>query len=86
MDLLVNHFPSQYTTPFTSLIIGYPTVFKPHLSSYFVKHDVIIHHICTYGSPVNAQPQKLAPEKLLAAHQESEHMLEQAIICPSSSH
>ena len=35
--------------------------------------------------PVNAWPQRLSPEKLKAAHQELEHMLEQGVIYPSLS-
>ena len=75
-------FPLQHT--FTALITKYPTVFQQHLSCHSVKHD-ITHHIHTDGPPVNARPQRRSPEKLKAAHQQLEHMLEQGIICPSLS-
>jgi len=48
-------FLSQQTTPFTSLIAKYPTVFQPQLSSHNVKHNVT-HHIHTKGHPVSARP------------------------------
>ena len=76
-------FLSQHTT-FTALIADYPTVFQPHLSCHSIEHN-IVHHIHTDGPPVNAQPRRLAPEKLKAARQELEHMLEQGVIRPSSS-
>ena len=44
-----------------------------------------MHHIHTDGPPVNAQPQRLAPEKRKATQQELKHMLEQGVIRPSSS-
>ena len=38
-----------------------------------------MHHIHSGGPPVNAQPHRLAPEKLKAVCQELEHMLEQGV-------
>ena len=45
----------------------------------------ITHHINTVGPPVHACPCRLSPERLKAAHQEFELMLQQGIIRPSSS-
>ena len=77
-------FPTQPTNIFTSLISKYPTIFRPHLSTHTVEHDVT-HHIQTTGPPVSTRPRRLAPEKLAIARQEFEHMLEEGIIRPSSS-
>ena len=49
-----------------------------------VKHEVR-HHIQTTGPPVAAHTRRLAPERLKAARQEFEHMLELGIVRPSSS-
>eukprot|EP00731_Ephydatia_muelleri_P016142 Em0009g566a len=49
-----------------------------------VRHDVT-HHIETTGPPVFARPRRLAPNRLCAAKQEFEHMLQLGIIRPSSS-
>ena len=43
------------------------------------------HHITTTGPPVSAQFRRLPPERLKAARQEFEHVLQQGIIRPSSS-
>ena len=47
--------------------------------------DDITHHIKTTGPPVLAHPRRLAPERLYAAKQEFEHMLQLGIVRPSSS-
>ena len=44
-----------------------------------------VHHITTTGPPVDTRPRRLPPERLQAAKQEFEHMLDLGIICPSSS-
>ena len=49
-----------------------------------VKHDTV-HHIETTGARVSAHPRSLAPDRLRAAKQEFEHMLQLGIIRPSSS-
>ena len=49
-----------------------------------IKHNVT-HHITTTGPPVSARFRRLPPERLKAARQEFEHMLQQGIIRPSSS-
>ena len=49
-----------------------------------VKHSVT-HHIETTGAPVAARTRRLAPDRLKAARQEFEHMLQLGIIRPSSS-
>ena len=59
-------------------------VIWPSTGSHPIKHD-ITHHITTTGPPVSACPRRLSPEKLTIARQEFEHMLQEGIICPSSS-
>jgi hypothetical protein len=49
-----------------------------------VKHNVT-HHITTNGPPVHARARRLAPERLLIACKEFDHMLQLGIIRPSSS-
>ena len=82
-SLRPSFFPSQHIT-FTALIAEYATVIQPHLSCNSSEHNVM-HHIQTDGTPVNARPWRLAPEKRKAAPQELEHMLELGVIRPSSS-
>ena len=45
----------------------------------------VTHHITTTGPPVSARFRRLPPERLKAAKQEFEHMLQQGIISHSSS-
>lgn len=45
----------------------------------------IQHHIVTKGPPVSEKARRLSPDKLKAAKQQFQHMLEQGICVPSSS-
>ena len=49
-----------------------------------MQHEAV-HHITTTGPPVHARPRRLPPERLQAAKQEFEHMLDLGINRPSSS-
>ena len=57
---------------------------QPAANELPVKHSVT-HHITTTGPPVSARFRRLPPERLKAAKQEFQHMLQQGIIRPSSS-
>ena len=74
----------QPTNTFTAIMMEYPTVLQPHFCSQTINHG-ITHHIQTTDPPISARTRQLAPEKLTIARQEFEHMLEQGIVCPSSS-
>ena len=66
------------------LLSGFPEVVQLGTKEQPVKHSVT-HHITTTGPPVSARFRRLPPERLKAARQEFEHMLQQGIIRPSSS-
>ena len=74
----------QASTPFKTILSQFPQVIKPCTRSHYIKHD-ITHHITATGPPVSAHPRWLSPEKLKIARQEFKHMLQEGIICPSSS-
>ena len=77
-------YTTQSTNEFAAILSNFPDVTKPHYGNHPIKHDMT-HHIATTGPPVSAHPRSLPPEKLKIAHQESEHMLQEGIIQPSSS-
>ena len=68
----------------TTLTSKFPSLTHVYSPDTPVKHDVT-HHIETKGPPVSARPRRLAPERLRAAKQEFEHMLQLGTIRPSSS-
>ena len=47
--------------------------------------DTITHYRVATGPPVHARARRLAPDRLLIAKQEFEHMLELFIMAPSDS-
>ncbi|XP_077485401.1 uncharacterized protein LOC144095600 [Amblyomma americanum] len=71
-------------TRFTGILGEFPELTRPPQASAAVKHNVC-HHIVTTGPPVYARPRRLSPQKLQAARQEFDHMLELRIIRPSAS-
>ena len=74
----------QPKNKFEALLSRFPEVVQPCTKKQPVKHSVT-HHITTIGPPVSAHFRRLPPERLKAAKQEFEHMLQQGIIRPSSS-
>ena len=77
---IVKHSASPYET----LVGQFPEVTRPVYSNREVKHSVT-HHIVTNGPPVSARPRRLAPDKLNAAKDEFNHMLDLGIIEASDS-
>lgn len=76
--------PRNSNSPYHTLLSEFPTLSQVCPSDSPVLHDVT-HHIETTGPPVSARPRRLAPDRLRAAKQEFEHMLQLGIIRPSSS-
>ena len=74
----------QPKNEFEALLSRFPEVVQPAANELPVKHSVT-HHITTTGPPVSARFRRLPPERLKAARQEFQHMLQQGIIRPSSS-
>ena len=74
----------QPKNEFEALLSRFPEVVQPAANELPVKHSVT-HHITTTGPPVSARFCRLPPERLKAAKQEFQHMLQQGIIRPSSS-
>ena len=69
---------------FEALLSCFPEVVKPTTKKQPIKHSVT-HHITTTGPPVSAYFRRVPPEQLRVAKLEFKHMLQQGIICPSSS-
>ena len=78
-------FPTTMNNRYASLLKDFPSVTQPCTQELPIKHDVT-HHMVTSGPPVNARPRRPAPDKLKAAQQEFDHMLEFGIVRSSSSH
>ena len=76
--------PQQADTEYDALLAEFPAVTKPCLPPHPVKHTVT-HHINTCGPPVHARPRRLPPDRLRAARNEFEHMMELGIVQPSNS-
>lgn len=76
--------PMEPGNPYLELLSEFPALTQICSPDSSVKHDVT-HHVETTGPPVSARPRRLAPERLRAAKQEFEHMLQLGIIRPSSS-
>ena len=70
--------------PYLKLLSEFPALTQASPTDTGVKHDVT-HHIATTGPAVFARPRRLAPNRLKAAKQKFEHMLQLGIIRPSSS-
>ena len=78
-QLTVKHGTKQ----FEKLMANYPTLIKANFHQK-PSHEVT-HHIVTNGPPVFAKARRLAPDKLILARNEFEHMLELGIIRQSNS-
>ena len=76
--------PKDANNPYLTLLSEFPALTRVRSLDAPVKHDVN-HHIETTGPPVSAHPRRLAPDRLRAAKQEFEHMLQLGIIRSSSS-
>ena len=76
--------PDSLPPPIRSMLARYQSVTQPPAFDRPVLHNVA-HHIVTSGPPVFAKPRRLAPERLAAAKQEFQHMLDLGIIRPSES-
>lgn len=80
----ISRCPKDPDNPYLSLLAEFPSVTQASSSDRPVKHSVT-HHISTTGQAVSGRTRRLAPERLQAARQEFEHMLQLGIIRPSSS-
>ena len=76
--------PKDTTNPYLTLLAEFPALTQVCSPDTPGKHDVT-HHIETTGPPASARHRRLAPDRLRAAKQEFEHMLQLGIIRPSSS-
>ncbi|KAL5515485.1 hypothetical protein EMCRGX_G000658 [Ephydatia muelleri] len=76
--------PKDTSDPYSALLAEFPALLQVCSSDIPVRHDVT-HRIETTGPPVFAHPRRLAPDRLCAAKQEFELMLQLGIIRPSSS-
>ena len=75
--------PKDTSHPYYTLLSEFPALTQVSTPDTPVKHD-IVHHIATTGVPVSGRPRRLAPDRLRAANQEFEHMLQLSVIRPSS--
>ena len=76
--------PKELRTEYENLLAEFPSLLQPCIQQQAVKHSVR-HHITTTGPPLSARAQCLPPEKLTAARQEFDHMIELGIVRPSAS-
>lgn len=72
------------SSPFAALLEEFKEITTSASNTRNVNHNVK-HHIITQGPPVFAHPRRLSPEKMKAAKEEFERMLEQGICRPSDS-
>ena len=77
-------YSKDTSNPYLTLLSEFPSLTQVTTSDAPVQQN-ILHHIETTGPPVSARPRRLAPNRLKAAKQEFEHMLNLGIIRPSSS-
>ena len=70
--------------PYAAVLAEFPNLLRPRATKQLCQHDVT-HHIRTTGPPVSARPRHLPPDRLCAAKQEFNHMLDLGVIRPSSS-
>lgn len=70
-------------TSFHQLLREYPEIIM-HNENFSSEHG-IYHHIVTHGPPVSCRSRRLDPEKLKAAKEEFQYMLNKGIIQPSRS-
>ncbi len=76
--------PKTQNDPYLQLLAEFPALTPVCTLNTPVKHKVT-HHIETTGPPVSSRPRRMAPDRLRAAKQEFQHMMELGIIRPSSS-
>ena len=76
--------PKNTHDPYLNLLAEFPALTQVCSPDTPIRHDVMP-HIETTGPPVSARPRRFAPDRLRAAKQEFEHMLQLGIIRPSSS-
>ena len=69
---------------YTTLLGHFPELTRPTTKGETVKHS-ITHKIVTKGHPVFAQPQRLAPDKVVTAKREFDDMIKLGVIEPSDS-
>lgn len=74
----------DYNHPFRELLENYPEITRPCTMRMEVSHNVT-HHIVTKGPPVASKARRLPPDKLKAAQQEFQLMMELGICRRSSS-
>ncbi len=77
-------YPKDKSNPYLKLLSQFPALTQVPSPDTPLRHD-IVHYIETVGPPVSARPRRLAPDRLKAAKQEFDHMLQLGIIQPSSS-
>ena len=70
--------------PLDNILQEFPDIVQPLCKETPVKHTVT-HHIMTKGAPVRARPRRLPPDKLKAARNEFQHMLDLGIVRQSDS-
>ena len=70
--------------PYASVLSEFPNILRPRAPEQPIQHSVT-HHIPTTGPPVSARPRRLPPDRLCAAKEEFNHMLDLGVIRPSSS-
>ena len=71
-------------SPFHQLLRQFPTITRPVVGTNQPKHDVL-HYIETTGPPICSKARRLPPDKLKAAKDEFQYMLEQGLCRPSKS-
>lgn len=70
--------------PYRTLLSEFREITTPPTMRMEIRHDVT-HHIQTTGPPVACKPRRMPPDKLRAAKQEFESMMELGICRPSKS-
>lgn len=76
---------SSSNTPFTEVLAEFPDITRPPGLPRVVKHSTVHYIKTTEGSPVSCRPRRLAPQKLIAAKQEFENMVQCGTARPSKS-
>ena len=76
---------SDQSNSYAQLLAEYADITKPNFGERTEATTQVAHHIVTNGHPVALRPRKLVGDKLTAAKQQINAMLEQGILRPSSS-
>ena len=76
--------PLSIPTQVETILSKYPYITQTSNTTKLIK-DNIQHYITTNGQPVASLPRCLSPERLKAAKEEFQHMMDLGIIRPSSS-